>query len=138
MKKQNPILIVSNDDDVIDVFEILANEENINFVFCASIESFISSCLKYKFGMAVLDLSLFSYHKVNLMEIFKDSLFDLKIITISGTFEKTIVEKPIIAADISQKVIYRIVKPISKHESANLIFAINKYLKEVKIFENKT
>ena len=124
MEKQKPILIASNDDDVIDTFELLAVEENLKFIFCTSIESFISSCLKHKFGLAIFDLSLFRYHNVNLMDILKDGFFDMKIITISGNFEKSFVERTIISANISQKVIYRLVKPISKHEIANLLISV--------------
>jgi DNA-binding response OmpR family regulator len=121
---KGPILIVSDDGDVIGTFKDLCQQSHLEYVVCPTMEIFITSCLRQKFNLAVFDLNLFSRHKLNLAEILRNSLLDLQLVIVSAEHNSNV--KEIIEARLAQKVLYRLVKPFTKKEVKSVVDALIK------------
>ena len=116
------ILIVSSDKSIIGALENLCHSIKIKAVVCESMERFFSVCYHQNFKVGIIDLAIFSDHKLRFSVILKDSLSEMKIITIGSVNDLN--EKELVGSNISQKIIYRLVKPFSIDEVRSVVDAL--------------
>ena len=119
---KSPILVASSNEDVIVQLERLCRELRLDVACCKTFESFFSSCLLHNFAIGIIDLAIFSEHKLSSFDILKNSLQDMKIVAVTSGIDKS--ERELIGANLSQRIIYRLVKPFSKNEARLVINAL--------------
>ena len=120
----SPILIASTNKDVVDELERLCREVRLDVACCKTFESFFSSCVLHNFAIGIIDLAIFSEHKLSSFDILKNSLQDMKIVAVTSGIDKN--ERKLIGANLSQRIIYRLVKPFSKDEARLVIDALGR------------
>ncbi len=126
------IILASNDYDIIDIFNQLSREKYYNISIYNTIEYFIKAWLSGKYNIAILDLSLFKYHKMNIVEVLNLNSTKSNIVTIGQGEDISNLEKNILAANITPKIIYRMIKPLSYDESNKILNAAIEYAGKLK------
>lgn len=132
MNQKIKILLASNDPDVIEIFDILVKEEGYNIFFYKNIETFLQGWMNGEFKIALLDLTLFNYYNINIVDFLKVNHSSLKVITIAPGENILEIEKKLLAAYIDPKILYRIIKPLSYDESKKIIDAALNYVGKIK------
>ena len=115
------------DEDVVVQLERLCREFRLDVACCKTFESFFSSCLLHNFEIGMVDLAIFSEHKFSSFDILKNSLQDMKIVAITSEIDKN--ERALLGSNLSQRIIYRLVKPFSEDEARLVIDALSRIVK---------